>query len=71
MNKENFNDNEYETAKLLEKQKNRNVIEYDCVNVVNVGNRSYVALMLEYANAGVSFLFFFYLFITSFFICMN
>jgi hypothetical protein len=48
-----FNELELQNAKALVKQKKLNVIEYDCVNEVEVGGKKYTTLILEYANAGV------------------
>jgi hypothetical protein len=53
INKENFNKNEWKNAQILVEQRKVNVIEYDCVNEIEVSNKKYIALMLEYANAGV------------------
>jgi hypothetical protein len=53
MKKENFNENEWKTAEVLIGKKNKNLIDYDCINYVNVGNDNYVIFMMEYANAGV------------------
>jgi hypothetical protein len=55
MKKEDFNENEWNTAKILFDKKNKNIIDYDGKNEVNINNEIYVALMLEYANAGVFF----------------
>jgi hypothetical protein len=57
--KEHFNENEWKTAKILIEKKNKNIIDYDCVNEIKTkNNKKYIVFMLEYANAEVCYIFF-------------
>jgi hypothetical protein len=57
MKKEHFNVNEWKTSEILVKLKNKNIIDYDCVNEIKVYNEEYIVFMLEYANSGVLFIY--------------
>jgi hypothetical protein len=63
-----FNVSEFEIAQKLVGLKNKNIIEYDCVNEEVVNGEKFVAVMLEYANAEVLWIFiYFFLFYFFFF----
>jgi hypothetical protein len=71
--KKNYDNNEYKIAEKLVGLKNKNIIDYDCLNEEKVDGIDYVALMLEYANSGVFYnlfliYFFFILFYFFFFL---
>jgi hypothetical protein len=51
--KKNFDKREWDNAKILISKKNLNIIDYENINCVKIGKEEYIALMLEYANAGV------------------
>jgi hypothetical protein len=53
MKLEVFNENEWKTAEILIEKKNKNIIDYYCVNEITVYNKKYIVFMLEYANAEV------------------
>jgi N-methylhydantoinase B/oxoprolinase/acetone carboxylase alpha subunit len=61
--KDDFNEKEYENAQTLIKKKNVNIIDYNNINRVSVGNEEFVALMLEYANEGVLYFLIYFPFI--------
>jgi hypothetical protein len=58
MKSEYFIEKEVEILKLL--KENKNIINYEKVNKINVSNTDYVIFVMEYANAGVYFILFYF-----------
>jgi hypothetical protein len=63
---EYYKEDEFKIGEMLVKLKNKNIISYEFFRKETVGDKNYLAIVLEYANAGVFLYFYLKIVIISF-----